>query len=181
MKFAKAHTNAGQTTVQSDGASEKPIQTPKIVINENMNEESPSNMSLICRKFKIFGQIGEPGQTDKLTFVSLTHQIDSGLKRNYKESEIVDTVIRAISLHNSLRRYVETLNDLTLPNPARPLQREIGVWTFINIWQQSINNPKKPSNNFFCALSIYVTKWVLLVKSWSVKCNTINCLFNRLS
>ena len=114
-KFAEAHKNAGQTTVQYDGASEKPIQTPKIVINENMNEESPSNMSLIRCEFKISGQIGELGQTDKLTFVSLTHQIDSGLKLNYKESEIVDAVIRAISLHSNLRSYVDTLNDLTLP------------------------------------------------------------------
>lgn len=62
----------------------------------------------------ISGQMGEPGQTDKLTFVSLTHQIDSGLKRNYKESEIFDAVIGAISLHSSLKSYVETLNDLNL-------------------------------------------------------------------
>ena len=72
--------------------------------------------SFLRREFKISGQIGEPGQTDKLTFVSLTHQIDSGLKRQYKECEIVDAVIRAISLHSSLRSYVETLNDLSLPN-----------------------------------------------------------------
>ncbi len=44
--------------------------------------------SFLRREFKISGQIGEPGQTDKLTFVSLTHQIDSGLKRQYKECEI---------------------------------------------------------------------------------------------
>ena len=42
------------------------------------------------------------------------HQIDSGLKRGYKESEIVDAVIRAISPHSSLRSYVETLCDLSL-------------------------------------------------------------------
>ena len=60
-------------------------------------------------------QIGESGQADKLTFVSLTHQIDSGLKRGYSENEIVDAVIRAISLPSSLRSYVETLKDLSLP------------------------------------------------------------------
>ena len=48
------------------------------------------------REFKISCQVGEPGQTDKLTFVSLTHHIDSGLKRKYKEQEIIDAVIRAI-------------------------------------------------------------------------------------
>lgn len=44
----------------------------------------------------------------------LTHQIESGLKRGYKEQEIVDAVIRVISPHSSLRSYVETLKDLKL-------------------------------------------------------------------
>ena len=42
------------------------------------------------------------------------HQIDSGLIRGYKESEIVDAVIRAISPHSCLKSYVETLCDLSL-------------------------------------------------------------------
>lgn len=70
--------------------------------------------SLLRRWLTIAGQIGEPGQTDKLSFVSLTHQIDSGLKREYQEPEIVDAVIRAISPHSSFRSYVETSNDLSL-------------------------------------------------------------------
>ena len=45
-----------------------------------------------------------------MTFV---HQIDSGCKRGYKENEIVDAVIRAISPHSSLRGSVETLCDLS--------------------------------------------------------------------
>ena len=51
--------------------------------------------SLLRREYKLSGQIGEPEKTEKLTFVSLIHQIDSCLKRGYKESEIVDAVIRA--------------------------------------------------------------------------------------
>ena len=47
------------------------------------------------KEFKFSGQIAESGQTEKLTFVSLIHQIDSGLKRGYKESKIVDALIRA--------------------------------------------------------------------------------------
>lgn len=111
-----------QITVQSASVIKKPIQASKVAVNECMNEEGPSNTSFLRREFKISGQIGEPGQTEKLTFVSLTHQIDSGLKRNYKESEIVDTVIRAISLHSSLRSYVETLKDLTLPKLRKILR-----------------------------------------------------------
>ena len=89
---------------------------------ECMKTEDFSNSSFLRREFKISGQIGEPGQVDKLTFVSLTHQIDSGIKRGYKETEIVDAVIRAISLHSSLRSYVETLKDLSLPKLRKILR-----------------------------------------------------------
>ena len=80
-----------------------------------MKTEDLSNSSLLRREFKISGQIIELGQVDKLTFVSLVQQIDSGIKRGYKETKIVDAVIRAISLHSSLRSYVKTLKDLSLP------------------------------------------------------------------
>ena len=39
------------------------------------------NASLPMHDFKISGQIGEPGQNEKLSFVSLTHQIDYGIKK----------------------------------------------------------------------------------------------------
>ena len=82
------------------------------------------------------GQIGEPGQTEKLTFVSLMHQIDSGLKRDYNESEIVDTVILAISPHSSLRSYVETLSDLSLSNLWRILRVHYREKAASDVYQQ---------------------------------------------
>jgi hypothetical protein len=103
-------------------------QSVKVTADNNSNEcEGPkvevaaTSAPLWQRKFKIVGQIGKPGQIGKLTFVSLTHQIDSGLKRQYKENEIVDVVIRAISLHSSLRSYMETLHDLSLPKLCKIL------------------------------------------------------------
>ena len=87
-----------------------------------MKTEDLSNSSLLRREFKISGQIGKAGQADKLTFVSLTHQIDLGLKRSYKETEIVDAAIGAISLHNTLRSCVETLKDLSLPKLRKILR-----------------------------------------------------------
>ena len=50
------------------------------------------------------------------------YQINSGLKRGYEESEIVDAVICAISPHSSLRSYVETLSDLSLAKLRRILR-----------------------------------------------------------
>ena len=92
--------------------------------------------SLLHREYKLSGQIGEPGQTEKLTFVSLMHQIDSGLKRGYKGSEIVDTVIHAISPHSSLRSYVETLNDLSLAKLRRILRVHYRERAASEVYQQ---------------------------------------------
>ena len=67
------------------------------------------------REFKIIGQIGEPGQKDKLSFVSLARQIEGALQKGYKPPEIVDAVVRAINPGMRLRSYLEGLEGLTLP------------------------------------------------------------------
>ena len=67
------------------------------------------------KEFKISGQIGEPGQKDKLTFSSLARQMENGLSKGYSDLEIVDAVIRAIVPGLQLRNYLEGKQDLTLP------------------------------------------------------------------
>ena len=79
------------------------ITSDKAKTSEEIKIVDTINPSLLRREFKISGQIGEPGQTEKLTFVSLTHQIDSGQKRGYKGNYIVDAIIRSISPQSSLR------------------------------------------------------------------------------
>jgi hypothetical protein len=95
----------------------------KVKVNSSVNasviEVPSSTRALLRRDFKVSGQIGEPGQAEKLTYISLNHQIESGLKRKYTEDEIVDAVIRAISPHTSLRSYIETIQTLVLPNYER--------------------------------------------------------------
>ena len=44
----------------------------------------------------------------------MSHQIDAGLKAGYKENEIIDAVIRAVSPSLQLRSYLEMIQDLTL-------------------------------------------------------------------
>ena len=68
------------------------------------------------REFKLSGQVGDQGQKEKLTFVSLTNQIDYGIKRGYPEDEIIAAVTRSIAPQNFLRSYIknERLKDLTL-------------------------------------------------------------------
>ena len=72
------------------------------------------------RNFKIVGQVGEPEQQDKLSYVSLIHQIEAGLKRGFDENEIVEAVIKAISPNSSLRSYI-----LTLPERSPDKLRKI--------------------------------------------------------
>ena len=74
------------------------------------------------RELKIIGQIGEPGQKDKLSFVSLVRQIKGALQKGYKPQEVVDAVVRAINPGMRLRSYLEGLSDLTLPR-LRPILR----------------------------------------------------------
>lgn len=61
----------------------------------------------IRKDFKICGQIGERGQKEKLSCTYLIHQIDIGLQRGYTESEIVETLVKAISPGLSLRGKLE--------------------------------------------------------------------------
>jgi len=64
------------------------------------------------RRSKIMGQIGENDQRDKLIYNSLVRQIKTGISQGFKESEIVDAVIRSIVPGLVLRSYFESFQDL---------------------------------------------------------------------
>ena len=83
-------------------------------------DEVKSEPSMFAREFKVSGQIREPGQKNKLTYVSLIHQMDSGLERGYSDKDVCDAVIKAISPHSSLRNYI-----LTLPQRVLKILRSI--------------------------------------------------------
>ena len=138
----EAEQKTGATGVKSEKESAegkiKKEQTEQGAAEQILSqlEKTKAVPSLLRREFKLSGQIGEPGQTEKLTFVSLMHQIDSGLKRGYKESEIVDAVIRAIAPHSSLRSYVETLCDLSLAKLRRILRVHYREKAASEVYQQ---------------------------------------------
>ena len=78
--------------------------------------------SVLRREFRIKGQIGEPSQADKLSYIALVKQIDSAVERGYTQSEIVDSIVQAIVPGMYLRSYLIGLKDLTLPRLRRILQ-----------------------------------------------------------
>ena len=59
--------------------------------------KEPNNSSLLRRKFKILGTIGQPGETNKLNLISLVHQIEGALAIVYREVEVNEAIIRTIS------------------------------------------------------------------------------------
>lgn len=112
-------TSFRSTYLETSTQTEKGISVEKSQAPEESAEQSTlktmfESTSVFRRQFKIVGQIGQPNEKDKLTFTSLTRQIDSGLKQGYSEQEIVDGVIRAISAGMILRSYVETCQELSL-------------------------------------------------------------------
>lgn len=83
-----------------DGGNERKAQVATLLNSTSASGPGPgpSPISPISwhKEFKIAGQIGEPGQKDRLTFSSLARQIEHGLLKGFPETEIVDAVIRAI-------------------------------------------------------------------------------------
>ena len=70
--------------------------------------------SLLRKELKIKGQIGEAGQKDKLTYVSLIHQMSEAKACGYDDNEIVSSVIRAMVPSLTLRTVLETTKDVSL-------------------------------------------------------------------
>ena len=107
--------------------------------------DKPLSQTPILRyEFKISGQIGEPGQLDKLTYVSLIHQIDSGIEKGYSEREITDAVIKAISPHSSLRNYVLTLPTRSLAKLRSILRVFFQEKTAADLYQALVTTSQKP-------------------------------------
>lgn len=86
---------------QTDGSS-----------NETVSTHHQADNSVFRREFKIVGSIG--GEKDKLSYVGLMRQIDSGLPNVFKEDEIIDAVIRCINSSTKLKSYLEIMQDITL-------------------------------------------------------------------
>lgn len=103
------------------------------------------------KDFKISGQIGEPGQKDRLTFSSLARQIEHGLSKGFPESEIVDAVIRAISPGMQIRSYLEGKPNLTLPTLRRILRSHYQEKSATELYKQltsEVQGIKETPQNF---------------------------------
>ena len=113
------------------------------------------SISKIKRDLKISGQIGDVSQKDRLSFSSLVHQSENGLKNDYKEDEIKDAVIKAINPALSLRSYLEGKADLTLAKLRRVLRSHYQEKTATELYNQLSSTVQKSSEkpqDFFIRL-----------------------------
>ncbi|CAI5665778.1 unnamed protein product [Oreochromis niloticus] len=103
------------------------------------------------REFKICGQIGEHGQKDKLSYLSLIRQIENGSEKGHSETEIVEAVIRAISPGTPLRDMLEIKRGLTLSKLLTILKGHYRVDSPTELYHQLLNisqEPKETALNF---------------------------------
>ncbi|XP_054643286.1 uncharacterized protein LOC129187699 [Dunckerocampus dactyliophorus] len=103
------------------------------------------------REFKICGQIGEHGQKDRLSYLSLIRQIENGSEKGHAEAEIVEAVIRAISPGMPLRDMLEIKRGLTLSKLLTILKGHYKVDSPTELYHQLLNlsqEPKETALNF---------------------------------
>lgn len=145
---SQQHDGREQTQAQNTLQHHTPTQAPAPLLG----------VSPWHREFKISGQIGEPGQKDKLTFSSLAHQIEAGLNKRVPEYEIVHAVIKAIAPGMQLRSYLEGKTDLTLPVLRKILrshyQEKGATELYKQLTSEAQNSKETPQTFLFRALDL---------------------------
>ena len=103
--------------------------------------------NFLRREFKIQGIVGEPGQKDKLGYQSLISQIESGLKRQYSEAEVVNAVVRAVQPGLQLRSYLESVSNLSLPKLRKILRFHYHEKSATELYQTLANITQLPKED----------------------------------
>ena len=128
-------------------SSNNPTESTSEPTKEQDGKQSMHNLktSMFCREFKIQGQIGEPGQKDKLVYQSLISQIEIRLGKGYTEEEVTHAVFRFIQAGSQLRSYLEGLNGLTLPRLRKILWFHYQEKSATELYQPlaNVSPPKK--------------------------------------
>ena len=116
---------------------------------------SPPSMKLpevtLRREFRICGQIGEPGQREKISYASLVNQIEAGQRKGHSETEIIEAVTRAVTPGLHLRDMLEIKRGLTLPNLKTILKGHYKVDSSSDLLHRLMNitqDPKESAQTF---------------------------------
>ncbi len=82
--------------------------------------------NILRRDFKISGQIGDPNDRNTMTYISLLKQIDAGQNKGFTAPEIVEGVIKAMAPSLKLKKYLDSMQNLTLKDLKEILQAHYG-------------------------------------------------------
>ena len=78
----------------------------------SIEKSSMENLkSILRREFRIVGVLGPQAMKENLSFMSLSRQIEEGLKRGYEEKEVIDGIIKCISSSLPLKDYIEAMRE----------------------------------------------------------------------
>lgn len=103
------------------------------------------------KDFRISGNVGESNSKDSLSFSSLEHQIENGLRKGYSDLEIVEAVIFSVSAGLKLRSYLEGKTDLTLATLRQILRAHYAEKDATVLYQQlteAVQAPYETSLDF---------------------------------
>ena len=81
--------------------------SPQKLLKTELTSENELTQITKFREFKINGKIGTPDQKEKLSFMSLIYQMNSGIEKGFSERDICEAVIKSISPDLPLRSYLE--------------------------------------------------------------------------
>lgn len=94
---------------------------------------------VIRREFRLNGQVGEPGQKDKLSYTNLMHHIEAGKRKGHSEVEIVEAVLKAATPGLSLRDMLEARSNLTLVHLKKILKAHLKENSTTDMFHRLVN------------------------------------------
>ena len=118
------------------------------------------------KDFKIHGMIGLPGQKDKLTYTSLSYQIQNAKSRGYPEKEISAAVIAATAPGSVLRNFLETSGDKPLQQIMSTLKSYFKEGDATSVFNEMGNSTQKDESEIeFCMRLIGLREKVLILSN----------------
>ena len=155
--------------VVNDGDQESDIQVA--VTDDDQEGEGKMNIlremsvlkrSLLRKKFRVKGSIGEAGQKEKLTYVSLMHQINEA---GYDQDETVNGVIRAMVPSLTLRNVLETTTDLNLDGLLSFLEAHFEEKSKTGLWSKLTSMAQSPEKSYLFVLRCIELRQKILIAS----------------
>ncbi len=149
-KLRKEYAELQQTYANARCALEEQIgllKKDKMSAKEKVTRHESIPEVTLRREFRVFGQIGEAGQKEKMSYTSLNNQIESGVRKGYTEAEIIEAVTSAVSPGLPLRELLEIKRDLTLSTLKTILRGHYKIDSSSDLLHRLMNISQEPKES----------------------------------